>query len=149
MSPTSASRRRSKGARSIVFLTALSMMGCAAPASTRQMQLATATAASLRVAIPDLAREPCLGAPLPPPPTPTEADYQTFGVAQTGQLEICDTKRRLAVAAGDLANLYAAHLQAELKPATLWQRLTGDRVKRPQSQNITIDDILAYGDRHP
>ena len=92
--------------------------------------------------IPEIAREPCLAAPLPPMPA-DERDYQVFGVNQTGALQNCDDKRRLAVAAGDLFNENADRLQKRLEPPSFWERVTG-REKAPKPVPLlTIEDILA------
>ncbi len=76
---------------------------------------------------PPLARERCAGAKLPPMPAASEADHQVFGLMQTGQLEICETKRALAVEAGDLHNRYVERLVDDLRPKTFWERLFGRR----------------------
>ena len=88
---------------------------------------------------PLLAREPCVPADLPRhEPQPGEPEYQVFGAEQTTALIRCDDKRRLAVAAGDLFNVYADAYQAALKPRHWWQR-------HPKAPKVgsTIDEILA------
>lgn len=70
-------------------------------------------------------REPCVGAPLPPPPAPSEVDYQVFGVRQTSKLAECENKRRLGVEAMDLHNRYVDKLTESLDPPSLWQKVFG------------------------
>lgn len=85
-----------------------------------------------------LVREPCVPAPLPPrQPPPGEPEYQVFGIEQTTALEICDGKRRLAVAASDFFNVQADYYQKQLEPRRWWQR----RPKAPPLE-LTIDQIL-------
>lgn len=106
------------------------------------MRTVSATSANLRVTLPDIAREPCLAAPLPPMPA-DERDYQVFGVNQTGALQNCDDRRRLAVAAGDMFNENQDRLQKRLEPPTIWERVTG-REKPPKPVPLlTIEDLLA------
>lgn len=100
----------------------------------------TAIAADLKVVIPDRAREPCAAAPLPPYPSASEIDHQAFGAEQTGQLEVCDTKRALAVAAGDLHNIYVDRLVETVKPRSMWGRLTGKRPGPPPRPSL--DDLV-------
>lgn len=103
----------------------------------------TAEASQLKVIIPDAARRSCQNdaAPLPPAPplNASEADYAAFGRLQTGALEICDRRRALGVAAGDLHNLYVDRLAETLRPPTLGERLTGRRRKAPPAP--TLDDL--------
>lgn len=94
------------------------------------MQAVAASAASLKVAVPPLVREPCEGAPLPPRKA-SEADYQVFGVRQTGKLEKCDDKRALGVQAMDLHNAYVDRLVTDLRPPTFWERIVGKRRSKP------------------
>jgi len=82
------------------------------------------------VVIPDLAREPCVAAGLPSPPHPTREELEIHAILQLGELEVCERKRALGVAAGDLHNLYVDRLQAVLRPATFWERLTGAGLRR-------------------
>ncbi|MDP3495274.1 MAG: hypothetical protein Q8R82_19355 [Hyphomonadaceae bacterium] len=93
------------------------------------------------MSIPPLSREPCEGADLPPPPNPTEADWQVFGRLQTGQLDICDRKRALAVAAGDLSNLYGERLTDALRPPEGWERVFGKHQSKPPKP--TLEELLA------
>ena len=93
----------------------------------REIQSVAATAASLKVDTPPLAKEVCQGAPLPKGPAPSEPDYQVFGILQTGMLEICDTKRALAVQAAELHNTQVDALKNELRPLSFWERLFGRR----------------------
>lgn len=90
------------------------------------MQTVAASAASLKVAVPPLVREPCEGAQLPPRKA-SEADLQVFGVRQTGKLEKCEDKRALGVEAMDLHNTYVDRLVTELRPPTFWERIFGKR----------------------
>lgn len=126
----SAAPRRPLALALCLILMAPSFVGCAQRSSTREIRLVAATAASLRYDAPAIAREPCAGAPLPGP-NPGEPDYQVFGVLQTGQLVICDQKRQLALAAGDILNRSADQLVRELRPATGWERIFGKRKVTP------------------
>lgn len=90
--------------------------------------------------MPALAREPCRGADLPKPPI-GEPAYQEFSLLEAGWLEICDYKRMLAVAGGDLTNYRADYITANLRAPTLIERVTGRR-KMPEAPPMTIEDIL-------
>jgi len=96
------------------------------------VQTVAATAASLKVEVPPTVREKCVGAELPPPPKPSEKDYQVFGARQTTKLELCEGKRALAVDAMDLHNTYVDRLVDAVRPPTFWERIVGKR-KRPAS----------------
>ena len=111
----------------LLILTLLFTPGCASRSSTNAIRTVAATAADNRIPIPPLARERCAGAPLPRPPSPSEPDYQVFGVQQTAKLEICDAKRALAVQAMETHNTYVDRLVRDLRPATFWERIFGKR----------------------
>lgn len=100
----------------------------------------TAAASDMKVAIPAEARKSCgdLAAPLPEPP-PDKPKLAAFGVGQTGALEICDQRRALGVAAGDLHNLYVDRLAEGLKPPSLGERVFGRRHKPPPKP--TLDEL--------
>lgn len=125
MSPRSAPQRLALCLS--LCLIASSIAACASPSSTREIQTVAASAASLKVAVPPLARERCEGAELPKGPAPGEVDYQVFGVRQTAKLEKCEDKRALGVAAADLHNAYVDRLAERLRPPTLFERLFGKR----------------------
>lgn len=128
----------------LMSLTTLLLTACAHHASTDELRTVAAKAADLYVQVPPLARESCLPADLPPRrPPPGEVEWQAFSVDQTGKLENCDTKRALAVAAGDLHNLYVKKLSDELEPPTWWERVTGREKEPPAPAATTIEDLLA------
>lgn len=124
-----------------IILTASSMAGCATRASTKEIQTVAASAANLKVEIPALAQERCEAAELPPAPSPGEADYQVFGLRQTAQLEKCDYKRAVGVAAMQIHNRYVDRLVEELRPPTLWQRLAGKRPRDPPKPSLEDAEV--------
>lgn len=68
-----------------------------------------------------------MAADLPPPPTPSREQLQVHALQQVGELEVCDRKRALAVAAGDLHNMFVDKLVTDLRPARGWERVFGKR----------------------
>ena len=123
---------------------ALGLAGCAGTVSTGEIQRATAIASTLRYEVPEIARQPCVGAPLPDRSRGDvgEIAYQEFGLAEAGYLEACETKRATAIAAGDVVNYRGEYITANLRPPSLGERITGKR-KIPKPPPVTIDDILA------
>ena len=113
-----------KSAPLLMAVLMLSFTGaCATRSSTKEVRTVAATAASLTVVIPDTVKEPCVGAELPPPPKPSEKDYQVFGARQTAKLELCEGKRALAVDTMELHNRYVDSLQQKLDPPPWWKRV--------------------------
>ena len=125
MSPRSAPRRPVLRAVLLTCLMTSSLAACATRSSTREVQTVAASAASLKTDVPQLAREKCEGAELPPRVKAGEADYQIFGMRQTAKLEQCEFKRALGVEASDLHNQYVEKLVQTLSPKPWWQRLFG------------------------
>jgi hypothetical protein len=127
-----------------MFLMTTPIGACASRGvSIKDTQSVAASAASLRVKQDPYVRESCFvdAAPLPawtPPEQPDEAAWQAFGVRQTAALDICNGKRRLAVATGDLHNVYAEAYQKALAPRPWWR----GKPKMP-AVSTTIDEILA------
>ncbi len=102
-----------------------------------------ANAASLRVRQDPYVRVSCFedAPPLPvwtPPEQPDERAWQSFSVLSSAALVICDGKRRLAVATGDLTNVYADAYQKALAARPWWK----GKPKMPKV-TTTIDEILA------
>lgn len=98
-----------------------------------------ATAASLKVEVPELARERCLPAPLPPPPNPSEAEKDAFAVLQTGALENCDTKRALAVAAADHHNQWVERMADDIRPRGVLDVFSA---RAPLPEKPSLNDVL-------
>lgn len=123
-------------------LMTLSLAACVGSVSTAEIQRATAIASTLRYEVPEIARQPCVGAPLPERKGDVgELAYQEFGIAEAGYLEACETKRATAIAAGDIVNYRGEYITANLRPPTVVERITGRR-KMPKPPPLTIDDIL-------
>lgn len=76
---------------------------------------------------PQTVKEPCAGAPLPKRDPATGvipyADLVGFGIRQTGQLELCEGKRALAVDSDKIHNEYVERLEKELKPKKPWYKI--------------------------
>lgn len=96
--------------------------------STKDLQNALAQAANNEVKVPESARAACDAAPLPAyTNSPAEAlgEARAYGTLQTGYLDICDKRRKLAVDAADLHNQGVKKVVNELRPLRWWERIIG------------------------
>lgn len=109
----------------IAVLVTSFLTGCAGQVSMRTTQIVTATAANLKVPELEDDSRPCPGAALPK--SDDAKSYAAFGVLQTGQLELCDGRRALAVERIKLHNLYVARLTNDLRPLRWWEKIIGRR----------------------
>jgi hypothetical protein len=71
-----------------------------------------------------------VAADLPPPPNPSREQLQVHALQQVGELEVCDRKRALAVAASDLHNMAVDRLVTDLRPARGWERVFGKKTPK-------------------
>lgn len=95
--------------------------------------------------VPDKAREPCAGAPLPPGPSVSEAEHQTFGFLQSGFLQLCDEKRGLGVYSADAFNQAMDRLQSRVEGKRGWEHVFGKRLKEIEPFELETDQEGLYG----
>lgn len=94
--------------------------------------------------MPQLIREPCEAAPLPPPPSPTSAQLEEHALGQVAMLDACNQKRELGVYVMDVHNAYVDRLVTQLRPARGWEHVFGKKrpppVPKPTFERLTTPD---------
>lgn len=79
---------------------------------------------ALKKTTPETVKEPCEGAPLPQRGQSgviPDSEWSAFGIRQTGQLELCEGKRKLAVDSDNIHNEYVEKLREALQPRPWWK----------------------------
>lgn len=79
---------------------------------------------ALKKTTPETVKEPCEGAPLPQRGQNgviPDSEWSAFGIRQTGQLELCEGKRKLAVDSDNIHNEYVEKLREALQPRPWWK----------------------------